>query len=313
MPPSLSFPPAAAIEVLDGSNWALWSSRFLALLRMNGQRKHVTADKDPADKEWDDVEEMILGVFEMYVQKDVWAFVTDETKFKTCKLKWEELKRIYGGTASMATFNTWVALTSTMLDESSPMFPQLQKLNDARNTLAEKEMTITDLQFCFILIKSLPESYASVASTLLAIGAPADLSAQTIQARIVNEENRRKILPVASLNKVAPVKKKGDKAGIKCYYCQKIGHKSNECRKKKKDEADRKDKAAGAQAPGKSVNAHIVPTTAFITEVPDTDNEDLRVSLYAVSRSRWIVDSGATHHISPVRSDFATWSPADGW
>ncbi|KAI0277973.1 hypothetical protein BC826DRAFT_976469 [Russula brevipes] len=199
---SLSFPPTAAIEILDGSNWPLWSSRFVALLRMNGQCKHVTSDPDSGDKEWDTVEEMILGVLEMYVQKDVWTFVADESKFGTCKLKFEELKHIYGGAGSMSTFNTWISLTSTILDETSPMFPQLQKLNDTRITLANNEMTITDLQFCFILIKALPESYSSVASTILASGAPENLSARIIQDRIINEEGRWKNPPAASLNKV---------------------------------------------------------------------------------------------------------------
>jgi hypothetical protein len=44
MAPSISFPPAAQIEILNGSNWPLWSLRILALLRMNGLQKHVTAE-----------------------------------------------------------------------------------------------------------------------------------------------------------------------------------------------------------------------------------------------------------------------------
>jgi hypothetical protein len=42
------------------------------------------------------------------------------------------------------------------------------------------------------------------------------------------------------------------------------------------------------------------------------DNDDLPVSLYAAARSRWMVDSGATHHITPYRSDFINWTPAKG-
>jgi hypothetical protein len=36
MAPSITFPPAATIEILDGSNWLSWSACILALLRMNG-------------------------------------------------------------------------------------------------------------------------------------------------------------------------------------------------------------------------------------------------------------------------------------
>jgi hypothetical protein len=61
------------------------------------------------------------------------------------------------------------------------------------------------------------------------------------------------------------------------------------------------------------VNAHIsvVPATATIEEVAD-DNDNLYVSLYMTVRSRWMVDSGAMHHITPHRSNFATWALACG-
>jgi hypothetical protein len=88
-----------------------------------------------------------------------------------------------------------------------------------------------------------------------------------------------------SLNKIAPIKCKGDKADkgkIKCFYCQKLGHKSPECRKKKKDMKEKKKKEKGNNVQSsKSVNVHI--TTASIEEIDS--NEDLPVSLYAASRS----------------------------
>jgi hypothetical protein len=66
MAPTISFPPSgsAAIETLDGSNWPTWSSRITALLRMNGLRHHITAEKldDDSNKKWDPKEEIILGV-----------------------------------------------------------------------------------------------------------------------------------------------------------------------------------------------------------------------------------------------------------
>ena len=276
---------------------------------MNGLKNHITEEKpatDP-DKDWDAKQEIVLGVLEMYCQKDVWTSVSDDSKFASSKAKWDELKRVYGGIGSMSSFNTWTALTSTALDESSPILPQLQKLNDARITLENNDMKLTDLQYCFILIKALPESYSAVASTILATGEPKDLSPQKIQDRILNEEGRRSGAS-ASLNKIAPIKKYGgdkpDKSKVKCFYCQKLGHKRNECRKKKKDEeAEKSGKGNGAQ---KSVNAH----TATIEEIDD--NEDLPVSLYAASRSRWMVDSGATHHMTPHRSDFISWTPTKG-
>ena len=85
MAPLISFPPAAQIEILNGSNWPLWSSCILMLLCMNGLRMHITAEKDATDKDWDAAEEMLLGILKMYTQKDVWTTVSDDTAFKFAK------------------------------------------------------------------------------------------------------------------------------------------------------------------------------------------------------------------------------------
>jgi hypothetical protein len=128
---------------------------------MNGLWLHLTGTKPTSNPDWDTAEEMLLGILEMYCQKNVWNAVLDDTKFDTCKSKWDELRHIYGGIGSMSAFNSWVALTSTALEETRPMMPQLQKLNDTHLTLHNNDMIITDLQYCFILIKALPDSYSS--------------------------------------------------------------------------------------------------------------------------------------------------------
>ena len=76
----------------------------------SGQAASTTAASSQAtaapDKDSLAKEEMVLGVLEMYTQKDVWTSVADNTKFATCKQKWEEIKCIYGGVGSMSSFNT---------------------------------------------------------------------------------------------------------------------------------------------------------------------------------------------------------------
>ena len=106
---------------------------------------HITAKKDTADKDWDVAEEMLLGVLEMYTQKDAWTTVSDNTMFKTCKVKWKELQHTYRGVGFMSAFNSWVSLIGTVLDKLALMLPQLQKLNKAHITLQNNDMKITDL------------------------------------------------------------------------------------------------------------------------------------------------------------------------
>ncbi len=169
MAPSIGFPLSglATIETLDGSNWPTWSSRMITLFHMNGLKTHISDTKPASDKDWDAREEMVLDVLEMYCQKDIWMSVSDDSKFGTCKSKWEELQKLYGGIGSMSVFNSWMAITNAMLDDSTPLLPQLQKLNNLCITLSNNNNKITDLQYCFTLLKALPESYSTIASTIV--------------------------------------------------------------------------------------------------------------------------------------------------
>jgi transposase InsO family protein len=318
--------PNGAISKLDGAqSWPEWSNAVAALFRVYGHRDHITEDppSPPDQAKWLKDDDKLCGSLELYINRDVLSQIPD-SKFKTVKAKWNELKRLYGGMASMVTFNLWRELANFRLDESTDFSTQLHRINDTRVTLAEKDWEIPEKQFCFILLDAAPESYAPVVGTILANATPKDLASHVIQERLLNEEQRRKGTN-ASLNKVVPVKKggKGDKK-VKCYYCKKPGHKSPECRTKQRDEAKGKDsdkdkeskdkdKGKAVDKSQKSVNS--VVTSAYITEVCDTDSDSeyqIKVSSYATAQPRWMVDSGATHHITPHRSDFATYKPARG-
>ena len=319
--------PNGTVPKLEGANnWAEWSNAVASLFRTYGYREHLTDDppSPPDDVKWLKEDDRLCGSLELYINRDVLSQIPD-SKFKTAKKKWVELRRLYGGLGSMVTFNIWSELSDFKLDESSDFRTQFTVINDTRVTLAEKEWEISDKQLCFILLKAAPDSYSAIIQTILAnVSSTADLSAHTIQERLLNEEARRKGTTSASLNKVAPVKKGDKDKKIKCYYCKKPGHKSPVCRTKERDEAakgkevskdkESKDKDKGkADKTQKSVNT--VVSSAYITEVYDTDSDSedqIRASVYAAVRSRWMVDSGATNHVSPHRSDFATWTPARG-
>jgi hypothetical protein len=94
---------------------------------------------------------------------------------------------------------------------------------------------------------------------------------------------------------------------LTCHYCQKKGHIQPDCRKKKKEDADKKKKEEGGSGSGgnKAANSHVlVPMSASIEEV----NDNVGVALYTAERVHWMMDSGATHHITPHRSDFKDYS-----
>jgi hypothetical protein len=254
------------------------------------------------------------------MDQDVHSLVASDIQFPTFRSKWDALKALYSGQeGSTSVFNMWIALVQTKFDDTSPLAPQLAKLNELRVALANANMGVTETQYSLILLNALPSSYETVATILLASSPATSLKPSDISARVINEEGRRSG-PSASLNAAAraPIKssdkgkgKKRDHSALTCHYCGKKGHIQPDCRKKKKDDAE-KGKKDGALGSGqKAANSHVlVPTTASIKEV-DEDNS-VGVALYAAERMRWMMDSGETHHITPHRSDFETYTPCNG-
>ena len=316
---NFTMPPGTSLEMLTGQNWTTWSGTLSAILQLNDIDCILVYDHNPTGvdaEDWTTVQKKAKAYLQLYSQPDVFSTVASDVDFPTFKEKFDRLKETYGGVGSTAVFNLWIELTQARLDDSSPLAPQLAKLNEARVKLSNASMGVSDIQYCLILLNALPKSYEVVASTLLASGPATALKFSEITARILNEEGR-KSGPSSSLNALsAPVKsgkkKKKDHADLTCHYCKKKGHIQPDCRKKKKDDAEKKKKEeeGGAESSKKAANSHVlVPTTASIEEV---DDNELSVGLYAAERARWMMDSGATHHMSPFRSDFVDYSLCKG-
>ncbi len=286
---NLSFPPSIQLPKLDGTNWQQWSATLGALMRMNGTRRHLTHDTpahaDPANPDadvvarWDKEEEVLTGLLFLFVTSEVYSQIASDLVFAMVHDKYQQLETLYGTVGSMATFNLWVSLANTKLQEGLPFLPQLQHMLDVRNTLGENGMVISDMQMSFILLDALPPSYSTIAGTILAAGLPSALSPQDLINRFINEESHISG-PGAALNKAAPFKSQHPQSNpphasstpqgassssaskdVTCYYCKKAGHKSPDCHKKKKDLENAKKGKAGQQRKAAQNTAKVAENT----------------------------------------------------
>jgi gag-polypeptide of LTR copia-type/Integrase core domain/GAG-pre-integrase domain len=313
-------PSGIHLSQFDGSGWSTWSGILEAILTLHEAEDVLLLTTPPSgvdQDEWDSIQRRTKAYLRLYVKPDVYSLIASNAEFPTFKHKWDKLKETYGGASGSTTiFNLWIQLTQARLDDAKPMAPQLAKINEARVALTNASMGITDTQYSLILLHALPPSYEVLASTILATGGPNTLKHSEIIARILNEEGRRSGPSGSSLNaaRAAPIKangkKKKDHADLTCHYCNKKGHIKPDCRKKKKDEAEKKKKeeASSSSSGNKAANSHVQEPR--IIEIDD-DNE-ISVSLYAADKPRWMMDSGATHHITPHRSDFTDYAPIRG-
>ena len=103
-------------------------------------------------------------------------------------------------------------------------------------------------------------------------------------------------------------KQKGGKVGQKkkkegeCHYGKKKGHWANECCKKIADKKQKLDQPRGGSS------LHVV-------ENEDSSSSDANANTllcYASSCEDWLMDPGATKHITPYVSDFKTYAAFSG-
>jgi hypothetical protein len=191
---TFSMPLGTTLEVLSGQNWSVWSGVITAILQLNEVDAILTHKTCPAgvnEDDWGSVQKKTKAYLCLYCSADVFSTVASNTDFPSFKHKFDRLKETYRGVGSTAVFNLWIELTQARLDESSPLAPQLAKLNEACVKLSNTNMGVSDIQYCLILLHALPSSYEVVASTLLASGPASNLKYSEITARILNEEGRK--------------------------------------------------------------------------------------------------------------------------
>jgi len=85
-------------------------------------------------------------------------------------------------------------------------------------------------------------------------------------------------------------------------YCDKLGHWVKNCRKKKSD-AKKKAKEAGSSGP--KLNA---PSTSTLNVVANDEESNVSFFCYLGATENWLLDSGATDHMTPFRSDFSDYA-----
>ena len=191
---------------------------------------------------WNQVHHWAKAYLCLYIKPNIYSHIASEVDYPTFKVI---LKVMYDGAIdSTAIFNVWISLIQAHLDDSTPLAPQLAKLNETCIMLINANMRSTDIQYSLILLNALPASYKVVTNTILANASPSSLNFCDITACILKEKGHHAEASGSSLNAAhtALIKSKNkgkgrDHFNLTCHYCQKKGHIKSDCCNRKKDEA----------------------------------------------------------------------------
>src|ERR1700761_512114 len=214
------------IELLQDTNWLGWKRRITSILRDRGLLKYVTgtatrptpatantptADELKAMEEWDDNDARAQTQIELTLSDSQMIHISGAT---TSAQMWKQLVTVKESRGKLGILSMRRRLYRTTADESTDILAHITELREIQEQLHLMGSYVSDDDFTFLLITSLPESWdqfttAYLGANFTAVQATSNLSGTISQAptslvstlpitsyeliAIILEENRRRL------------------------------------------------------------------------------------------------------------------------
>jgi len=245
---------------------------------------------------------------------------TTSTRRPMAKEIWDHLKTHYQKSDAVSSLYDYRQLHQTALIDDGTLEAQINKLIQLRSRCALNGFKLDNFQFAATLLIALPESYSHIADSLLTNGKIEDLTVEGVRAKILETKVRRKNDANPAANTIhkatqsSSSKKKPQKGS--CFKCGKKGHYANRCR----STASTSDSPAATSPSPKDLGQDVKAwggkkkqSVATVNNVESSSTEcEPTVSFCDranIAAEPWLVDSGATDHMTPWASDFTTYVP----
>jgi hypothetical protein len=288
-----------------------------------------SAEELAAIEKWEIANEKSTGLISRTCSEDIQILLADQRvdvqtvpvtqRECTAHELWEFLRTQYEKKDGISAIIDWGNLSRLTLsdDGSVSMETQLATLATHRSRVALNGFTYEDWQFAALIVLALPPSFESLRNTFLdGLADPKSLVLHSVIAHVIDKDNRTE----ASVNAVAgpsrQPKQKGKKKQVAsgekaqkrsknpppgaCHNCGIEGHWRSECVKPPKKK--KPDNQAGS-----SSSLHVVENDGS-----SVDANDEPLLCYATSSEDWLMDSGATEHLTPYSTDFVTYTAFSG-
>ena len=313
----------------NGTNFQTWKYRICTVLRLRGLMKIVdgitkrpilirNADKSTNQSDidnWDHHDMEAQAQLTLTLKDEPLSGVLHATSATDV---WDKLNRRYEGKGQNTIAYLIKEIFRASFSDEMPMEPQLNDVQHKAHILKTLGEPISDAVIAHAMLLALPDSYSTLRTILNSTPATtggSSLSTDIVITHVLTEEKNTKFggsqvaLIAHTKGKGKPQSSKpsdGDKKKIKCSYCKKKGHIKSECRKLKADQAAKEGKSGERKDSGNGdLSAKVAVAKAdegiirlFKAEIL-TGQKDML--------SKWIVDSGASTHMSSQRKWFITY------
>lgn len=296
------------VERLDVANYATWKARMRFLLISKGLWAAVSGtDTSP------ETDQKALAQIGLYVKEHHLPLLE---RCKTGKEAWDQLESVYQAKSNARKLQLRKQLTQLKMGPGEPLSKYAARAKEIQDQLRAAGHEVSDQEVTWSVLAGLPEAYDTVV-TVLETTSDKDMNLEDILPKLLQVEQRHSIERPDERALYAKSgggfggrpggrpggRQDGSKPGSfggqngpskgKCFYCGKKGHIKAHCYKRKNDEARRNGQGQQLSAQDRHEQHGALALSATeSSELPSSSSNGSTLQ-------RWVLDSGASRHMTP--------------
>ena len=303
---------------LNGTNYHKWKGKMKDLLFVKKMHLPVFAMQKPesmSDEDWDFEHQQVCGYIRQWVEDNVLNHIVNETHARTL---WNKLETLYASKTGNNKLFLLKQLINLRYREGTPISDHLNDFQGVFDQLSRMGINFEDEVQGLWLLNILPDSWETFRVSLTNSAPDGKVTMEYVKSGVLNEEVRRRSQNSSSSSSHSDVlvtedrgrsnfrgQKGRDKSRSKsrskykdvvCDHCGKTGHIKRKCFKLKRE----------MRRDGNDENR---VATTFQQDLLFACDEN--VINFVSHETRWIVDTGASFHVTPRKEFFSSYTPGD--
>nr|GAT45398.1 polyprotein [Mycena chlorophos] len=272
----------------------------------------ANADEVKARQEWRTKQSKALAMIRLRVGDGPMPYIRGAT---TAKQAWDKLQSIYAPKGAITIIHLRRRLYSLRCGEEEPIEGHLRTLATLRTDLEKYGVTLSEPDFAIIILTSLPDSWDHWTGNF-------DLTqvkeSEDLISRVIQHAKQPSAKPENETSSTALAAFKG-KSGSShthdssrpgaCFHCGRLGHRADECRAKQAGKSfSEKEKQRNFEYKSKHNKGKSGGTKANLAQEPQQDVVFMAQAGPTLTKDSWLLDSGASVHITNNKSHFFAYS-----
>ena len=294
------------IEKLGEDNFHVWKQKVELLLALKDLDDHLTStrptDEDELSK-WKKQDAKARAIIGLTVSDEHLDHVRDTDSAADM---WNAICDVFQRKTLLNRINARRSFYTAKMREDEKMLQFINRVRHLASDLMSMEVNVEEEDIAMAILCGLPERFEHLIVAIDTTIGDRELSLEFVKSRLLQEEqrmsDRAKEESGSDAALVGRQFRKRSSKNVTCYYCGNKGHIMRNCFKKQRDGANKDQVDA----------AHPSVKTELSNEQGTGGNDSDFVCLIAAgsdkaTNSEWIVDSGATAHMTYDDSMFQTY------